>query len=154
MGIPQRLSAAIALYLLFVSGSQLTNTKAMVLASADTATNKSGPTSGLPLDHVGVVNHGESGVYLGNYHGKSWVLTANHSGPGSFELGGITYPAVAGSTRQLSNPDSTPSDIVLFQIAGDPGLSQLNLAPGTGKSRPGIHDWIWPVGAAKSKLLD
>jgi Trypsin-like peptidase domain len=129
MGISQRLWIAIALYLLFLSGSQLTNTKAIVLASDDSATNKSGPTNGLPLDHVGLVNNGESGVYLGNYHGKSWVLAANHSGPGSFELGGITYHSLAGLTHQLLNPDSTPSDIVLFQIDGDPGLPPLNLAP-------------------------
>jgi hypothetical protein len=105
------------------------STKAIVLASGGTTANTSGSRTGLPLDHVGIVNNGESGVYLGNFHGKSWVLTANHSGPGSFKLGGITYHAVAGSTHQLVNPDSTPSDIVLFQIDSDPGLPPLNLAP-------------------------
>jgi hypothetical protein len=35
---------------------------------------------------------------------------------------------VAGSAHQLLNPDSTPSDILLFQIDGDPRLSPLNLA--------------------------
>jgi hypothetical protein len=62
MGIPQRLWTAIALYLLFLSGSQLTSTKAIVLASADSATNKSGSRSGLPLDHVDIVNHGDPGL--------------------------------------------------------------------------------------------
>jgi hypothetical protein len=139
MGIRQRRWTAIALYFLYLSGSQLTSTKAIVLASADSATNKSGSRSGLPLDHVGIVNRGESGVYLGNYHGKSWVLTANHSGPGLFELGGITYNAAAGSTHQLLNPDSTPSDIVLFQIDGDPGLPPLNLAPSSPTNRAQVY---------------
>lgn len=125
MGIRQRRWTAIALSLLFLSGSQLTNTKAIVLASSDTTTNKLGSRNGLPLDHVGIVNNGESGVYLGNYHGKSWVLTANHSGPGSFELGGIACHAIARSAHQLLNPDST-SDIVLFQIDSDPGLPPLS----------------------------
>jgi hypothetical protein len=127
MGIRQRCWTAIALYLLFLSGSELTKVNAMVLAAGDSTTNTPESRTGLPLDHVGVVNNGESGVYLGDYHGKSWVLTANHGGPGSFELGDITYDAVAGAAHQLLNPDSTPSDILLFQIDGDPGLSPLNL---------------------------
>jgi hypothetical protein len=139
MRISQRRWTVIALYLLVLSGSQLTNTKAMVLASSDTASNRSGSRSGLPLDHVGIVNNGESGVYLGNYHGKSWVLAANHSGPTSFELDGIPYNAVAGSTHQLFNPDNTPSDIVLFQIDGDPGLPPLNLAPGSPPNRAQVY---------------
>jgi hypothetical protein len=146
MGIRQRHWKAIALYLLFLSGSPLTNSKAMVLASDDSATNKSGSKGGLPLDHVGIVNHGESGVYLGNYHGKSWVLTANHSGPGSFELGDITYNAIAGSTHQLLNPDSTASDIVLFQIDGDPRLRPLNLA----RTSPTNRDQVYMIGFGQS----
>ncbi|HYZ72138.1 MAG TPA: hypothetical protein VE641_03615 [Chthoniobacterales bacterium] len=139
MGIRQRCWTAIALSFLFLSGSQLTNTKAIVLASYDSTTNNLGSSNGLPLDHVGIINHGESGVYLGNYHGKSWVLTANHSGPASFELSGITYHAIAGSAHQLSNPDSTPSDIVLFQIYGDPGLPPLNLAPSSPTDRAQVY---------------
>jgi hypothetical protein len=139
MGIRQRRWTAIALYLLSLSASQLTNSEAIVLASGDTTANTSGSRTGLPLDHVGIVNNGESGVYLGNYHGKAWVLTANHSGPGSFELGGITYHAVTGSTHQLLNPDSTSSDIVLFQIDSDPGLPPLNLAPTSPTNRAQVH---------------
>jgi hypothetical protein len=128
MGIRQRCWPAIALYLLSLLGSQLTSANAMVLASAESSTNTSDPRIERALNHIGIANNGESGVYLSNYHGKSWVLTANHVGPGSFELGGITYNAVAGSAHQLLNPDSTLSDILLFQINGDPGLSPLNLA--------------------------
>jgi hypothetical protein len=92
MGIRQ-----IALCVLFFAGFQLTNAKAIVLASSDSATNTSDSRTGLPLDHTGLVNNGESGVYLGDYHGKSWVLAANHGGPGSFELGGITLHEILGS---------------------------------------------------------
>jgi hypothetical protein len=118
----------IALCVLLFSGFQLTNAKAIVLASADSVANTSDSRTGVPLDHIGIVNNGESGVYLGRYHGESWVLAANHGGPGSFELRGITYNAVAGSAHQLLNPDTTPSDILLFQIDGAPALSPIALA--------------------------
>jgi hypothetical protein len=118
----------IALCVLLFAGFQLAKAKAIVLASADSAANTPDSRTGLPLNHVGIVNHGESGVYLGDYRGKSWVLTANHSGPGSFELGDISYNVVGGSAHQLLNPDGTPSDVVLFQIDGDPRLSSLHLA--------------------------
>ena len=139
MRIRQRCWLAVALCLLSLSASQLTNTKAIVLASDDGTTNKSGSRNGLPLDHVGIVNNSESGVYLGNYDGKSWVLSANHSGPGSFELGGITYNAVAESTHRLLNPDSTPSDILLFQIDGDPELPPVNLASVSPTNRTQVY---------------
>jgi hypothetical protein len=67
------------------------------------------------------------------------VLTANHVGPGSFELGGITYSAVAESARQLANPDSTPSDILLFQINGDPAANRIGYQ-WTGV-QPGLERW-------------
>lgn len=128
MGIRQRCWTAMVLYLLALPGSQLTSAQAMVLASGESGTNPGGPSIEPALNHIGIVNNGESGVYLGNYHGNSWVLTANHVGAGSFELGGITYIAVTGSAHQLLNPDGTLSDILLFQFDGDPGLSPLNLA--------------------------
>jgi hypothetical protein len=121
LGIRQR-CWTIAFYLLCLSDFQITNAKAIVLASADSAANTPDSRTGLPLNHIGIVNNDESGVYLGDYHGESWVLTANHSGPGSFELGGIIYNVVAGSAHQLLNPDSTPSDILLFQIDALSGL--------------------------------
>src|SRR5260370_9668260 len=50
---------------------------AMVLASSESGTNTADPRIGLALNHIGIANNGQSGVYLGNYQGKSWVLTAN-----------------------------------------------------------------------------
>src|ERR1700757_1480705 len=99
MGMRQRCWTALALYLLALSGSQLTSATAMVLASGDSGTNIADSRIEPALNHIGIVNNGESGVYLGNYHGKSWVLTANHGGPGSFELGDISYSVVDGSAH-------------------------------------------------------
>jgi hypothetical protein len=146
MGMRQRSWTVIALYLLALSGFQLTSANAMVLASGDSATNISDPKIEPALNHIGIVNHGESGVYLGNYHGKSWVLTASHVGPGSFELGGVTYCAVAGSAHQLLNPDTTLSDILLFRIDGDPGLSALNLV----SASPTNYTQVYMIGFGQS----
>lgn len=111
----------------------------MVLVSSEIGTNTADPRIEPALSRVGIVNNGESGVYLGNYQNKSWVLTANHVGPGSFELGGITYSAVAGSAHQLLNPDSTPSDFLLFQIDGDPAANRVGYR-WTGV-QPGLKRW-------------
>src|SRR5258708_30062050 len=139
MGIRRRCWTAIALYLLSLPGSQLTSANAMVLASGESGTNTADPRIEPALNRIGIVNNGESGVYLGNSHGKSWVLTANHVGPGSFESGGITYSAVAGSAHQLLNPDSTLSDILLFQINGDPAANRIGYQ-WTGV-QPGLERW-------------
>jgi hypothetical protein len=146
MGIRQRCWTVIALYLLSLPGAQLTSAQAMVLASGESGTNTGDSRIKPMLNHVGIVNNGESGVYLGNYQGKSWVLTANHVGPGSFGLGGITYRAVAGSAHELLNPDGTLSDILLFQIDGDPGLSPLNLA----SASPTNNAQVYMIGFGQS----
>ena len=48
----------IALCVLLVSGFQLTNAKAIVLPSADSAPNTPDSRTGLPLNHIGIVNNG------------------------------------------------------------------------------------------------
>ena len=75
LGVRQRWTG-LALYLLSLLGSQLTSAKAMVLVSSEIGTDTADPRIEPALNHVGIVNNGESGVYLGNYQGKSWVLTA------------------------------------------------------------------------------
>src|SRR5262249_11495973 len=46
--------------------------------------------AGTGWDYVGTIVGG-SGVFLGNYAGSYWVLTAGHVGAGTFTLGGMTY---------------------------------------------------------------
>jgi len=87
-----------------------------------------------PWSYVGSVN-GCSGVYLGNYNGTYWVLTAAHVGAGDFTLNGVTYHWVSGSALSIYNTNNTQTDgttatqadLTLFQISGDPGLPNLTI---------------------------
>ena len=84
-------------------------------------------------NYVGSLN-GASGVFLGNYGGNGWVLTAAHVGAGSFTLGGATYSAT-GTTFSNFTYNSQVADLTLFQISGTPSLANLSLAqPPTGSS--------------------
>jgi len=79
------------------------------------------------LANVGLISGQGTGIYLGNYGGQFWVLTANHVNMNDINLGGTLYNAVAGSYVQLANPDTSPTDLGVFRISADPGLSNLNL---------------------------
>jgi hypothetical protein len=120
------------------------------LATGESVANSSRYPNGLPLDHVGIVNNGESGVYLGNYQGRPWVLTANHVGAGPFKLGATTYTAVAGSGQPLLNADGAPSDVLLFQISADPELPALKL----GSVSPAIGTGVYLIGFGQSGRPD
>ena len=102
--------------------------RGVILASGNGVTNTTDPGTGLPFRYVGIVNSSASGIFLGNRHGKSWVLTANHVGLGLFVLGGTSYSPVLNSGHRLLNPNRSPSDILLFQIDGNPNLIPLKLA--------------------------
>ncbi len=65
------------------------------------------------------------------YLGRGWVLTAAHVGAGPVSVNGKRFPRLFGSARVLRNPDSSPSDMILFRIAGDPGLPILPLSTET-----------------------
>jgi hypothetical protein len=95
---------------------------------------------GAAWNYVGSIN-GASGIYLGQYNGNSWVMTANNVGVGSFTLSGISYP-VLGSGFRLTNADGSPSDLLLYQIGGNPGLAALNI----GSSSPGVNSQVDLVG--------
>jgi len=77
-----------------------------------------------PWNYVGAIGDA-SGVYLGDYDGINWVLTASHVGPGNFVLNGITYDAINGSGITLTNPNGSLTDLTLFRIRGAPGLANL-----------------------------
>jgi hypothetical protein len=62
------------------------------------------------------------------------VLTASHVGPGTFNLDGNSYLAVANSSHRLLTDDNPnmPSDLVMFQLQSSPaGLSPVNLIGST-----------------------
>ena len=114
--------------------------RALVIAGGNGTQNFTAPTgTGFSSDpgfaNVGTI-HGLGGVYLGNYGGNYWVLTASHVGLGDLTLGGTTYSAVAGSAVGVQNSDGSGTDLTLFRIASDPGLPTLALqtgaAPATG----------------------
>jgi len=93
--------------------------------------NTTSTGAGTGWNYTGTVN-GSSGVYLGQYGGGYWVLTADHVSAGSFTLGGYTYDAVANSA---ANPVAG-ADLEVFRItSANPAamtalssLSNLSLA--------------------------
>ncbi|MGE9295203.1 MAG: PEP-CTERM sorting domain-containing protein [Puniceicoccales bacterium] len=86
--------------------------------------NTTAPTGadGQPDDpgfaYVGQVN-GSTGVYLGN----GWVLTADHVGAGTFNLGGTNYGFNGTDSHQIGGVD-----LRLFRLSSDPGLPLLTIA--------------------------
>ena len=97
------------------------NAGAVIIADGDGTGNTDGTGAGTGWDYVGALN-GASGVYLGAYGGAYWVLTANHVGAGSFTLNSTTYNSVSGSAQQIGT-----ADLLVFQIDGNPGLTNLSL---------------------------
>ena len=98
---------------------------ALILDAPDRTGNTSPPNPAWGWRHVGTRPGGTSSVvYLGN----RWVATAAHIGAGITEFDGIQYEPVAGSPIQLTNPDGTRADLMLFQLRTDPGLPSLKLA--------------------------
>lgn len=95
---------------------------AVIVEGTDGMGNTNAPAGDLGWSHVSE-NGGGTGVYIGN----SWVLTAAHVGPFLFFQSPTVYWAVAGSSRTLTNADGTASDLMVFQVSGDPGLPALSL---------------------------
>ncbi|HWA84804.1 MAG TPA: trypsin-like serine protease [Opitutus sp.] len=133
---------ALAALMFMLAGSS----RAVVVAGGTGGEQTSDPGGGFPFTNVGSVK-GASGVYLGDFAGKYWVLTASHvvgSGAslGNITLGGTSYSFVPGSGVVIRNSDKSTTDLTLFQIATDPGLPNLTLAsvaPATGTT-------VWLVG--------
>ena len=96
---------------------------AVLIASGDGTANTTAPPADPGWSHVGALN-GLSGVYLGD----GWVLTANHVGTGPITLGGVSYPVVPGSSVRLEHTPNVLTDLLLFRLISDPGLSTLPIA--------------------------
>lgn len=120
---------------------------AVIVAGGNGTQNTTGSGAGAGWDYVGTRGVG-SAVYLGNFYGDNWVLTANHVGAGSFTLGGTTYGAIGGSTIRVQNTDLSVTDLILFKIDGTPGLAPIPIAattPITGTS-------VTMIGAGRDRL--
>jgi len=111
-----------------------------------------------PADDPGWTNMGVRGVGTGVYLGDGWVLTASHVGPGDIELSGTTYPAVPGSTVQLTNAGeagkTSLTDLILYRLSTSPaGMAGVTLAAaapaaatpvtmiGSGRDRGAFTEW-------------
>jgi hypothetical protein len=97
----------------------------VIIDSGNGTGNVTAPPSDPGWHNVGLSNaSGLSAVYLGN----GWVLSANHVGPGDVWFDGVLYPAIPGVSVQLSNPDTSLADLVLFRIAEPlPALPVLSI---------------------------
>ena len=130
----------------------ISNAKA-VLVSTTTA-NITAPPDDPGWNHIGA-----RGVYLGD----GWVLTANHVGEGSLDIPAGTFEHVPNQSYIVPNPTtwggeplSAETDLRLYRINGDPGLSPLTIATqsvpisgevtmiGAGRDRPGTQSH-WQV---------
>ncbi len=100
-----------------------------------------------PPDDPGWANLGTRGNLTVVYLGRRWVLTANHVGAGNVVLEGQTYSPVPGSAIQFENPDTSPADLMVFKIFGDPGLRRLDIA----SFPPVVGDPISAIGNGRNR---
>lgn len=108
----------------------LTSSRAVVVYD-DVASSSTYTTSSESIwDYVGTVN-GASGVYLGEYNGTYWVVTAAHVGAGNIVLNGVSYSYVADSAIRITNGDGSAADLVVYQISSAPALSSLTISSST-----------------------
>lgn len=106
-----------------------TQTGRAVIVGAGNGSGNTNAPSGLWGDagwsYVGKVNGG-SGIYLGEYGGGNWVITAGHvfndGGNRSFILNGTSYDALSGSGIQISGIDLY---VYRISVGAGTGLSLL-----------------------------
>jgi len=118
-----------------------------VIIDTDTgAGNTTAPDDNPGWANVGTVANG-SAVYLGN----RWAITATHVWTGPTTFSGTTYQNVPGSEITLSNngaPGRTAyTDLVLYQLATDPGLPALTIASST----PSNASAVTMIGAGRDR---
>jgi hypothetical protein len=105
----------------------------VIIADPTGASHTSPPPDDPGFYNVGTIVGQGSGIYLGNFGGEYWVLTANHVGGGTFfnHQTSTSHTMVSGSYVQLLNPDSSPTDLGMFRISTDPGLPTLAISSTT-----------------------
>ncbi len=122
------------------------NAFAVVVSGPDGTINTTGTGAGDGWNYVGTVG-GASGIYLGEYDGGYWVLSAAHVGPGNFTLDANTYTYVNGSVVAITNPDNSPSDLIVFRITTPPpSLLNLELAESTA-----VSDEVTMIGNGRNR---
>jgi hypothetical protein len=127
----------------------------VIIASGD-GTGNTGAPPGVSANLYTARINNLTGVYLGN----GWVLTANHVGVGPVTLSGVTHAVVPGTAVRLDHTPGVPTDLRLFRIATDPGLTPLAIASappalgtqvvlvGNGRNRGGAVTWSGESGWA------
>ncbi len=128
-------------YLFFIPGIGLllqAQVPALIVAGGTGAFNTTNPNPASPAsgwNHVAWNANQASSVYLGG----GWVLTAAHVGANTISFAGDpnlgatpTYSVVPGSAVTLTNNgamgQTANTDLVLFQINGEPGLPSLSIS--------------------------
>jgi hypothetical protein len=163
--IPRACAALCAAFLLAA-----TPARGVIIDTATGTGNTTAPVDNPGWANVGTVANG-SAVYLGN----RWAITATHVWTGPTTFSGTTYQNVPGSEITLSNNGAagkTPyTDLVLYQLATDPGLPALTIASstpangsavtmiGAGRDRgafttwnvnTGTTPWVWTVSGSNA----
>lgn len=120
----------------------------VVISSGDGTENVTAP-----MDDPGFGNVGKrssaSVVYLGN----RWVLTANHVGVGSVDLGGTIYEVESGTAQRLQNPTgmglTTSTDLRMYRLTTDPGLPSLQIMNTT----PALGSRVVMIGQGRNRQV-
>lgn len=113
------LQSLLCILILLAGGS----THSLVIDVGDGKGNTSVPDPDPGWSSVAQHLGGPSSVYLG----CGWMITTAHVGVTIVVIEGKRYDPVAGSITPIVNEDGTETDLVLFQIDGDPGLDPLKI---------------------------
>ena len=120
--------------------------RAVIIDTVSGTGNTSAPADDPGWANVGTVGNG-SAVYLGN----RWAITASHVWSGATTFSGTTYQVVPGSEITLTNNGAVGktalTDLVLYQLASDPGLPWLPIASST----PANNSAVTMIGAGRNR---
>lgn len=104
-----------------------------------------------PSDDPGWANVGTVGIGSAVYLGNRWAVTASHVWAGSTTFSGTTYQIVPGSETLLTNNGALGrtqfTDLVLYQLATDPGLPAVTIAAST----PAVGSAVTMIGAGRNR---
>lgn len=113
----------------------VTNARAVIVYNGDTVpANTTAPSDDPGWSYVGSSNSSVGSiVYLGDYAGGYWAISAAHvigASSTSVTLNGVSYGIIAGSAIGITDALGNPVDLTVFRLDANPGLSNLALASG------------------------